>query len=567
MRRLFVVLILINALLAPVPSSLAQSRSGKATATAKASSARTAAEDITTAQLKDYLTFVASDEMEGRDTPSRGLDITAKFIATLLSRWGVKPAGDNGTYFQKIDMQRARLEPASTRAEIDGQAYAYGDDFLAIPRAGAASGAVVYVGHGWLVKSKNIDAYRGLDVKNKIVVTSGESLPPGVSFNDLRAGGKRGEDWDEPNDYARRMGAIGMIELPDFQTLANWNRFRRNQQTGGSVTVTKFQSERRSALPVITPSPRMVNALFQGEKHNATEIMQTVGAKTSETVAAFALNPAKKISFTVAGQDESMPSQNVVGVIEGSDPVLKNEYVAIGAHYDHVGMGRAGSGDRVESADGDTRDIIYNGADDDGSGTVAVLAMAEALARAPRKPKRSVLFVWHCGEEKGLWGSEYFVQYPTVPLERIVAQFNIDMIGRSKKEGDTKPANRALTGPNEIYVIGSKMMSTELGQLSEKVNQSYLNLTFNYLYDEPNDPNRFFFRSDHFNYAQKGIPIIFYFNGVHEDYHRPDDEVDKIDFEKMKKVARTIFVTLWETAELKTRPLVDKKLPAELTGR
>src|SRR5262249_52964470 len=155
----------------------------------------------------------------------------------------------------------------------------------------------------------------------------------------------------------------------------------------------------------------------------------------------------------------------------GSDPALKNEYVAIGAHYDHVGVGRPVNGD-----------AIYNGADDDGSGTVSVLAMAEAFVRGPR-PKRSILFVWHAGAEKGVWGSRYINEFPVVPLNQIITQLNIDMIGRSKKAGDTNPANRELTGPNEIYVIGSKMMSTDLGALSEAVNKSYLNLDFNYKYD------------------------------------------------------------------------------------
>ena len=248
-----------------------------------------------------------------------------------------------------------------------------------------------------------------------------------------------------------------------------------------------------------------------------------------------------------------MTTQNVVAVFEGSDPVLKNEYVALGAHYDHVGMGIPVNGD-----------AIYNGADDDGSGTTALLAMAEALAKASTRPKRSVLFVWHAGEEKGLWGSRYFTDYPTIPLDKIVTQLNIDMIGRSKKEGDTNPLNRELSGPNEIYVIGSKMMSTELGELTETVNKQYLNLTYDYRYDDPNDPNRFFFRSDHYNYARKGIPIVFFFDGEHEDYHRPGDSVDKIDFQKMEKVARTIYLTLWEVANRPARPKVDKQLPVQI---
>ena len=226
----------------------------------------------------------------------------------------------------------------------------------------------------------------------------------------------------------------------------------------------------------------------------------------------------------------------------------------LGAHYDHVGVGVPVKGD-----------AIYNGADDDGSGTTALLSMAEALANASVRPKRSVLFVWHAGEERGLWGSRYFTDYPTIPIDQIVAQMNIDMIGRSKPAGDTNPLNRELTGPNEIYVIGSKMMSAELGELVENVNKQYLNLTYDYRYDDPADPNRFFFRSDHYNYARKGIPIVFFFDGEHEDYHRPGDSVDKIDFEKMQNVARTIYLTLWELANRPARPKVDKQLPKQLT--
>jgi Zn-dependent M28 family amino/carboxypeptidase len=261
------------------------------------------------------------------------------------------------------------------------------------------------------------------------------------------------------------------------------------------------------------------------------------------------------MSITISGEGSALTTQNVVAVFEGSDPVLKDEYIALGAHYDHVGIDRPVNGD-----------AIYNGADDDGSGTTALLAIAEALAKAPTRPKRSALLIWHAGEEKGLWGSRYFTEYPTVPLQKIVAQINIDMIGRSRNAGDTNPRNKSLTGPNEIYVIGSKMMSTELGELTEAVNKEYLNLTYNYRYDDPKDPNRFFFRSDHYNYARKGIPIVFFFDGEHEDYHRPADEAHKIDYEKMQKVVRTIYVMLWEIANRPTRPTVDKQLPTELRG-
>jgi hypothetical protein len=340
------------------------------------------AEGVTAKQLSDYLYFVASDEMEGRDTPSRGLDTTAKFIAMNLSRWGFKPAGDNGTYFQKIALKH---NPAAQ---------------------------------------------------------------PGRPF----------------------------------------------------------------------------------------------------------LNPTEKYDPTSMIGPDYVMTQNVVAIWEGRDPVLKNEMVAIGAHYDHVGM----------HPDFPGPDKIFNGADDDGSGTVSVLSIAEALAKAPRRPKRSVLFVWHCGEEKGLWGSSYFNKFPTVDIKNVVAQLNIDMIGRSKKADDTDPKDKNLTGENAIYVIGSEMMSSTLGSVVKGTNAGYLNLQYDYKYDDPKDPERFFYRSDHFNYARNGIPISFWFDGVHVDYHQPGDEPQKIDYNKMEKVARTILVTLLELTDLKERPKVDKKLPPEL---
>lgn len=320
---------------------------------------------ITPDRLKAHLYFVAHDLLEGRNTPSRGLDIACWYVATQLQLWGAQPAGDDGTFFQKVKLVKGR-PPRDPNASID---------------------------------------------------------PADVSY-----------------------------------------------------------------------------------------------------------------------------TQNVVAVIPGSDPKLKEEYVAFGAHIDHVGMRANVEGDN-----------IWNGADDDGSGTVSILEIAHAFLTGPR-PKRSLLFVWHTGEEKGLWGSRHFVNNPTVDLSKVVTQLNIDMIGRSKKEGDTNPANNVLTGPNEIYVVGSTKMSTDLQKTSESVNKDFLNLGFNYKYDDPKDTERIFFRSDHYNYAVKGIPIIFYFDGVHEDYHGKDDEADRIDYDKMSRVARTIYATGWTLANAKARPVVDKPL-------
>jgi Peptidase family M28 len=507
-------------------------------------------EAITAAQLKEWLYVVASDEMEGRATPSRGLDLTAKFIAERLSRWGVKPGGDDRTYFQKFELTGRRLDPEMTIASVNGQSFKLGEDFVAELTPGQWSGRVVYVGHGYVIRSKDIDAYRGIDVKGKIMLAV-KRFPEGVPFEDIR-GKKAGEDYHTPETYGRANGARGVIYILNPWAFMNWlnghglslnpqrNRLKRLHGEGADI-------------PVICASGKMAGAILFGEKIDERTLR--IQANMGEVPKAFELSAGKQVSINIALKIDKATTQNVVGVIEGADPILKKEYVVVGAHYDHVGMNQNADGDR-----------IFNGADDDGSGTVATMAIAQALAKTRTRPKRSILFVWHAGEENGLWGSEFFTNNPTVPIGRIVAQLNIDMIGRSKKEGDNNPANMDLTGPNELYVIGPKMMSADLGNLNEEVNNSYLKLAFNYKYDDPADGKRIFYRSDHYNYAKKGIPIIFYFSGVHEDYHGPGDTADKIDYQKLEKVTRTVFATMWRLANAHTRPKVDKPLPPQATN-
>ena len=527
------------------------------------------AEGVTAKQLSDYLYFVASDEMEGRDTPSRGLDTTAKFIAMNLSKWGFKPAGDDGTYFQKIALHRDTVDPSATSIEVGGQKFAYGDDIVRVSgtSSGAMSAPVVFAGNGWLIKSKGLNPYKDLDVKGKIIAVYNEGpissarnlvpLPDGVTQADLT--GVRGTDWADVSTYARANGAAGVMILPTKFLTASWSFI--SQSFGRSrVAVDKFTQAAAggpgaNAMPVFIAAPKLANALFSGE---AADPM--AGATNS-----FALSSGKTFNFNITVKPEVLSTQNVVAIWEGSDPVLKNEMVAIGAHYDHIGL----------LTNPSAPDKINNGADDDGSGTVSVLSIAEALAKAPKHPKRSVLFVWHCGEEKGLWGSQYFNKYPTVDIKKVIAQLNIDMIGRSKKPGyiapcDTnpapgrKPCNETLSGENQVYVIGKDMMSSALGNIVSGVNSGYLNLNYDTRYDDPKDPNRFFFRSDHFNYAVNGIPIAFWFDGEHEDYHQPGDEPQKIDYNKMEKVARSIIITLLKLTDLKERPKIDKTLPPEL---
>lgn len=511
------------------------------------------AEEITAAQLSNYLYFVASDAMGGRDTPSYGLDVTAEFLKMNLHKWGFKGAGDNGTFFQKMEMIRPKINSTGTSATVSGQQLVNGTDFLAAVNAGSVQNArLVFAGNGWFVKSKGLDPYKGIDVKGKIVVLSGENLPRGMNFQQLNASGQRGVDWIDPATYARQSGAAGIITLATAASTAAWDRTKRQRETGGGFFVEKLR-DAATSFPSVILSQKASESLLAGESTDLAKITATTG----DPVPSFAFADSKTASITVVTDVDRVNTQNVVALWEGSDPVLKNEMVAVGAHYDHVGTNPNAPGE----------DKIWNGADDDGSGTVAVLSIAEALAKSKVRPKRSILLVWHAGEEKGLVGADYFNRFPTVNIKNVITQLNIDMIGRSKKEGDTNPKNKDLSGENAIYVIGSEMMSSTLGAITKGTNDAYLKMNYDLRYDDPKDTNRFFFRSDHFHYAQNGIPISFWFDGVHEDYHQPTDHPDKIDYQKMEKVTRTIFLTMWELSDLKERPKVDKQLPPELTQR
>src|SRR6185369_1567023 len=216
---------------------------------------------ISASQMKDYLTFIASDEMEGRDTPSRGLDTTAKFIAMNLTRWGFKPAGDNGSYLQRIDLRRDRIDGAQTRVELNGRVLSAGADYLPAGGSGNISGQLVFAGNGWFVKKKEIDSYKGIDAAGKIAVVFGSpNTPPrGVTRADF---GKQGEDFMNVNDYARKVGAVGIIYVPDFQYLANWERNRQRIMERGTTVVAKFQTPTSAPLPSIVVTPEVANSIL-----------------------------------------------------------------------------------------------------------------------------------------------------------------------------------------------------------------------------------------------------------------------------------------------------------------
>jgi hypothetical protein len=492
---------------------------------------------ITAHRLKSHLTFVASDEMEGRDTPSRGLNVTARYLESQLMLWGVKPMGDNGTYFQRMALEAPVVKTEGTSATLGGTALKYGETYYGYATAGTASGQVVYLPTAWEKSGDPNSAYAKVDVRGKIVLAP-SGRPAGVSFRDIRSGA-----WLTPQDAGMKHGVKGFVFIAGP---GNWDSSVKASTTGDDPEPVQPASG-PAEPPSIIVKPEALASLLNGEQITLANVSSEAAEEKQK--GPFALAPSKTVSFTVELGKRTEYTQNVVAMIEGTDPNLKGEYVAVGAHYDHLGMRSTGSGD-----------VIYNGADDDGSGTVSVLEIAHALATGPR-PKRSVIFVWHCGEEKGLWGSDFFCNNPPVPINSIVAQLNIDMIGRSKRAGDTSNQNKMLAGVNAIYIVGTTRMSTDLGTLAKDVNKKLYNLTYDFTYDDLDHPERIFFRSDHYNYAVHGIPVLFWFDGVHEDYHRVSDEVAKIDFAKMEKVARTVYATAWDLGNRPSRPRVDMPLP------
>ncbi|MBK7649457.1 MAG: M28 family peptidase [Flammeovirgaceae bacterium] len=300
--------------------------------------------------------------------------------------------------------------------------------------------------------------------------------------------------------------------------------------SGGGLNLENPQGEEATGSFIV--SPEMAGKFFNTTNEKLTKAIQ------SRQVSKIKL---ASIQYSIKQSITSVMSENILGYLEGTDK--KDEVVVVTAHYDHVGISQHAEGDKIN-----------NGADDDGSGTVAVLAIAKAFAQAKKEgngPRRSILFMTVTGEEKGLLGSEYYSEHPVYPLDKTVVDLNIDMIGRrDPQHKDSAPY---------VYVIGSDRLSSELHVLSERTNKTYTNLIFDYLYNAEDHPDKIYYRSDHWNFAKKNIPIVFYFDGIHEDYHKPSDEVDKIEFDLLALRAKNVFHLAWEIANRDTRLVVDKK--------
>lgn len=493
------------------------------------------AETVTAADLKKHLSVLASDEYEGRETAQKGQKLAAEYIANQFRSFGIPELPDGG-YYQNVPL--IRYEPGTGTVTGAGKTFSFGKDFYYT--AGIEDGttevkACVFAGYG--ISDPKWKDYEGVDVKDKaVIVLAGE--PAGKDGVSLISGKKEPSSWTTQrrrkiNEAQDRNAAALLIVVDDFK-----KALKENDHSIHSPTLKLDEDvvvSTKRPMPVLYISREMANALLAGggQKKSCEKLVSKIRKKKKSTALDFPL----EAKIEIKRKAYSLNSENVLGYIEGSE--MKDELIVITAHYDHLGKDST---------------VVYNGADDDGSGTVSVIELAEAFAKAKREgrgPRRSILFMTVTGEEKGLLGSKWYTSHPVFPLKNTVCNLNIDMIGRLDPEHEKDS--------NYVYVIGSDKLSSELKLITEEANARYTGFTLDYRFDDEKDPNMFYYRSDHYNFAKNDVPVAFFFNGTHADYHKETDEVSKIIFPLMERRARLVFYAAWELANRDKRIIVDKK--------
>lgn len=455
------------------------------------------ANTITENELKGHLTIIASDEYEGRETAMPGQKKAAIYIENHFKEIGLQPGLGNKGYQQSFPVDVK--DPSKISFSIEGNQLEFLEDYYYLGNIGDTvfnNREIVYIGYG--IDQEGISDYNGIDVNGKIVLVR-EGIPEGNSDIAISWG-----NWRNKIQAASKHGACAMMTVQeDFSD--KLNQIRSFIENPRMQLHSKGTQQYKKTVPNVYISAEALSKYIDFDKLSSS-------------------NTKKKATLDIK-TTQILSSENVIGFIEGTD--LKEEIVVITSHYDHIGY------DNGE---------ICNGADDDGSGTVSLLEIAEAFSIAKTDgngPRRSMLFMTVSGEEKGLLGSDYYTQNPVYPLENTVVDLNIDMIGRK----DSLHAD-----DNYVYLIGADRISKDLHDISKQVNDNLIHFKLDYTYNEESDPNHFYYRSDHYNFAKHNIPVIFYFSGVHEDYHKPTDDVEKILFPKLEKTAKLIFFTAWEIA-------------------
>ena len=482
---------------------------------------------IVQSDMQRHLAFIASDSLQGRHfgTDVPGLQIAAEYIRTNIQEDGLKPGTDN--YFQSVPILSTKPDSENTFLRItsdEGKAIYKTRDVIRLDRGTTSediSGEAVFTGFGWKDTISGYNDFKDLDVKNKIVfyVLGNPDLydrEDGLQWNNgiekakmecaFKAGAKAVVAVTCPKDYKNRT----------FNQISLW---KNRQQYALKTTEQAVQK------PFFITTSKALEAMFGKPVKLKKELTHLTQGKKNRAC----LDKNYKVAIQIRSEAEQLDGINVIGVVEGSDPVLKEEYVVYMAHYDHLGIGKKGD--------------VYNGADDNGSGTVALLELAQAFQSMKEKPKRSIIFLWVTGEEIGMFGSRYYVNHPVVPLEKTVACINIDMIGRVYEPRDSvwKKSPKLVRDYNGVFTLASDFCP-EMIEISDSACKS-LNLI-----PDKSLPQDFIRRSDQVNFHKQGIPILNVATGYHADYHKVTDEVSRINFDKMKRVTDLCFLVGYRIA-------------------
>ena len=480
---------------------------------------------ITKEELEELLYVFSSDEFGGRGTPSKGQDLATDFLKNNYKDLGIQPARKN-TYEHKVFLQFD--EKPNVSLSINKKEFKYYNDYIAYnngPDVSFSDTEIIYVGYG--IDHKNYNSYDGLDVTDKVVLAiAGE--PKNRRGNYFISGGKKKSEWSTRNEISRKKEAAAKNGAKAL-ILINNRLFKRYSNEHMLSDTNKGEKRMSLASDKINENTQVL--LFSDM--NKDYLLQ---------------KNRKFMNFSFEKNYNEFSANNIAALIKGSD--FPDEYIVITAHLDHVGIQNG---------------IVYNGADDDGSGSVGILEIAEAFSLAIKdgfRPKRSILFLHVTAEENGLLGSEYYTDYdPIVPLSETMVCLNMDMIGRTEsKRKDTEPEDY-------IYIIGSEMLSDDLHNINKKANDEHVKINLDYRYNDPTSlvfesgryiENQYYYRSDHYNFAKYDIPSIFFFSGVHEDYHMPTDTADKILYDIYEKRIKLIFHTAWDLANADKRIELNK---------
>ena len=483
------------------------------------------AKSITSEDLRAHLSLLASDEYEGRETGKKGQKMAAEYISKVFNSLNI-PEQAGGGYFQRYPVLESTI--GKMEMKVNNTSYKFLEDYYLVQDFNSqklSNNKILFAGFG--ISDSVYNDLEKINIKDKIVMVIKGEPKSKKGIYQLSRTVNPSENYQKSEKYkieklATLKPKVILIVNPEFdQTVKNYKKWIMEPKMDLEKDLETLNAT------VIYISPKLARELLglTEKKFDAMVSKMNNQGKPQTKVS------SSTLTYNFTKNRKSIETENVLGFVKGSK--FPEEVIAITAHYDHIGV-----------IDGK----VYNGADDDGSGTSAVLELAQAFSKAKedgKGPKRSILFMTVSGEEKGLLGSDYYTSNPVYPLENTVANLNIDMIGRVDE--------KHKENPNYVYLIGSDKLSTELHGISEMSNKKFGKMELDYTFNDPADPNRFYYRSDHYNFAKNNIPVIFYFNGVHEDYHKDTDEIDKINFDLMAKRTQLVFYTAWEIANRDSR--------------